>query len=119
MDYWIPYQLYNCDRQSLEIGMDLTENVINAAQTILKNQFGMGGFQDTALATYLKFVPISPSVVSVQILHTGRYTYRKYSLLTILTYTLEYLHVMSRNYFRVAKRVYGIWHVICGTQYLH
>ena len=47
LDYWTPYQLCNCDRQSLDSGMDLTENVINAAETILKNQFGMGGFQST------------------------------------------------------------------------
>ena len=85
-DYWIPYQLYNCDRQSLEFGMDITENVVNAAQTLLKNQFVISGFQNTTLATYLNFIPISPSEPSIQILHTGIYMYIRQRYMHVYIY---------------------------------
>ena len=42
--WWIQgLELYNCDEVSLQPGMDLTENVISAAQKVLKWQFNIGG----------------------------------------------------------------------------
>ena len=46
--YWIKdLGLYMSDRESLNDGEWLTDAVINAAQLVLKNQFAVGGLQDT------------------------------------------------------------------------
>ena len=51
--------------------MDLTENVINAGQKVLKRQFNIGGCQNTTLSQSLKFVGESPDKLCIQLLHTG------------------------------------------------
>ena len=70
--WWIKdLELYKCDEESLQPGMELTENVINAAQKVLKQQFNIGGCQNTALPQSLKFVTESADKLCFQILHTG------------------------------------------------
>ena len=74
-NWWIQsLELYECDRQSLQPGVDLTGNVINAAQRVLKRQFRVDGFQNTTLADSLKFSVVSPYKLCVQVLHTGVYS---------------------------------------------
>jgi len=76
-DWWIEdLQLFSSDHTALK-EEDLTANIINAAQGILKTQFpNVEGFQDTSSAENLKFRPVARDKRSVQILHTGISTYR-------------------------------------------
>ena len=73
--WWIEdLKLHESDHVALNGGEELTENIINAAQAIMNMQFlNFCGFQDTALAHNLSFVPVSPDKPSIQILHTGAY----------------------------------------------
>ena len=72
---WIEdLKLHESDHVALNGGEELTENIINAAQAIMNMQFlNFCGFQDTALAHNLNFVPVSPDKPSIQILHIGAY----------------------------------------------
>ena len=66
--FWIRrLGLYQCDLLSLNPNMDLTENIVNAAQTLLKEQYDVDGCQNTSLAEYGKFIKVSPDKLSVQI----------------------------------------------------
>ncbi len=71
-DWWIEDMvLFAADHMALKSG-DLTANIINAAQTMLKTQFpSVQGFQDTALLDNLNVHPVMRDRRSVQILHTG------------------------------------------------
>ena len=72
VNFWIQnLNLYECDLQSLQPNKDVTENVINASQKLLKEQFGIYGFQNTALAHSLKFARAPTDKLCVQVLHTG------------------------------------------------
>ena len=76
VNIWIDsLELYKCDLQSLQPDMDLTENVINAAQKVLKSQFNINGCQSTVLGHSLKFCAVSSDELCVQLLHTGMYTW--------------------------------------------
>ena len=72
-DYWIKQLIYlhPSDHEAL-CTKEVTGNIINAAQSLLKKQFPLvQGLQDTALAHHLKFCPIKPDELSVQVLHIG------------------------------------------------
>ena len=71
-DYWIKeLHLYANDYKALQT-KEITGNIVNAAQSMLKRQFPLfQGLQDTVLAHHLKFRPIEPNKLSVQVLHTG------------------------------------------------
>ena len=68
--WWIKeLNLYMADKECIENGSEVSDNVINAAQTLLKHQFPhILGFQNTLLG--VKFLSIS-NVPAVQILHTS------------------------------------------------
>ena len=70
--WWIKeLNLYMADKECIENGSEVSDNVINAAQTLLKHQFPhILGFQNTLLGYSVKFLSIS-NVPAVQILHTG------------------------------------------------
>ena len=70
--WWIKeHNLYIADKECIENGSEVSDNVINAAQTLLKHQFPhILGFQNTLLGYSVKFLSIS-NVPAVQILHTG------------------------------------------------
>ena len=70
--WWIrELNLYMSDKDCLENGSEVTDNIINAAQILLKHQFHhIAGFQNTLLGYHLQFVSIS-SLPAIQILHTG------------------------------------------------
>ena len=72
--WWIErLRLYHEDRLYLAKGMDVTDNVINAAQKILRRQYAeITGFQDTILGPKLLFKEVPMTQKSVQILHTGK-----------------------------------------------
>lgn len=74
-EWWIKDMgLHANDRTVLTSGQELTDNVINAAQNILAQQFGnIKGFQPTYQSHYLNFKEVSTTTKSVQILHTGIY----------------------------------------------
>ena len=81
VNLWIQnLNLYDCDLQSLQPNKDVTENVINASQKLLKDQFGICGFQNTALAHSLKFSRAPTDKLCVQVLHTGTVYYTVVSL---------------------------------------
>jgi len=71
-DYWIKeLHLYVTDYEALQT-KEITGNIVNAAHSLLKRQFPLvQGMQDTVLAHHLKFHPITPGKLSVQVLHTG------------------------------------------------
>ena len=71
-NYWIkPLHLYATDYEALQT-KEITGNIVNASQSLLKRQFPfIQGFQDTVLGHRLKFHPIKPGELSVQVLHTG------------------------------------------------
>ena len=71
-DYWIKQlHLYTADYEALR-AKEITGNIVNAAQSVLKTQFPLvQGMQDTVLAHHLKFRPVNPDKLSVQVLHTG------------------------------------------------
>ena len=73
--WWIKeLGLHMSDKESLDANMDLTDNVINAAHLLLREQYPhIGGLQDTILGQKLLFKPVSSNKTSVQILHTGMY----------------------------------------------
>ena len=75
IDWWIQDLFLNQrDREILQTGKELTDNIINAAQTLLSEQYPtLKGFQNTCLGHYLDFKPILRCIPSVQILHTGLY----------------------------------------------
>ena len=57
---------------NIETGKELSDTVVNAAQSILINQYPhISGFQNTLLGPTLKFRSVSNDTPSVQILHTG------------------------------------------------
>ena len=70
--WWIKdLNLYIADKNHLESGSEVSDNVINAAHTLLSQQFPhIHGFQNTLLGYRLKF-KVVPRIPSVQILHTG------------------------------------------------
>ena len=71
-DYWIKeLDLYDLDLQCLRDGKDLSENLINAAQVVLKTQFKVEGFLSTAKSQSLKYTSLSEGALCVQILYTG------------------------------------------------
>ena len=74
INWWIEsLKLYDSDRISLNSESELTDNIIGAAQTILRRQFpNIQRFQDTFLAHSLNFSPVLPDKCSVQMLHTGK-----------------------------------------------
>ena len=76
INWWIQDLFLNQrDREVLQTGKELTDNIINAAQTLLSEQYpNLKGFQSTCLGHHLDFKPISRGILSVQILHTGLYT---------------------------------------------
>lgn len=60
------------DRDAITFGMELDDAVINAAQTLLKEQFpGMTGLQNTLYGSRLGFEALSVSSNSVQVIHDG------------------------------------------------
>ena len=76
IDWWIQDLFLNQrDREVLQTGEELSDNIINAAQTLLSEQYpNLKGFQNTCLGHHLDSKPISRCIPSVQILHTGLYT---------------------------------------------
>ena len=81
VNFWIQnLNLYDCDLQSLQPNKDVTENVINASQRLLKDQFAISAFQNTALAHSLKFSRAPTDTLCVQVLHTGTVYYTVVSL---------------------------------------
>ena len=57
VNFWIQnLNLYDCDLQSLQPNKDVTESVINASQKLLKDQFGICGFQNTALVGTVYYI---------------------------------------------------------------
>ena len=72
-DWWMKeLNLRESNRLILLNGSDLNDNIINAAQRLLKSQFSeIEGFQNTILAHNLKFKPTSSRTLSIQILHAG------------------------------------------------
>ena len=76
INWWIQDLFLNQrDREVLQTGKELTDNIINAAQTLLSEQHpSLKGFQSTCLGHHLDFKPISRDVPSIQVLHTGLYT---------------------------------------------
>ena len=70
--WWIKdLHLYLIDKEHLINGSEVSDNVINAAQLLLKHQFPhVAGFQNTILGYNLKFASIS-SLPAIQILHSG------------------------------------------------
>lgn len=72
-DWWIqPLGLYWDDKTALLSQGELTDNIINAAHTLLSLQFPhIAGLQNTLLGHHLDFMPTSSDLYSVQILHTG------------------------------------------------
>lgn len=74
MNWWIKeLYLYESDRDTLFEDVELSDAVINAAQTLLKAHYDIAGFQNTLLGDRLKFRPISRYSKSVQIMNTGEY----------------------------------------------
>ena len=73
--WWIrELHLYQRDKDTLSNDVELSDAIVNAAQSLLKSQYpDFSGFQSTLLSEGLKFTPISRSVNSVQILHTGKF----------------------------------------------
>ena len=69
---WIKnLNLLESDKNCLETGADLSDKVINAAQTLLNLHFPhVSGFQNTLLGEKLKFSSIS-NFPTLQIIHTG------------------------------------------------
>ena len=59
--WWIKeLNLYMADKEYIENGSQVSDNVINAVQTLLKHQFShILGFQNTLLGYSLKFSLIS------------------------------------------------------------
>ena len=74
-EWWIKdLGLHATDQTVLTSGQELTENIINAAQKLLAQQFGnVKGFQPMYRSHYLNFEEVSTTTKSVQILHTGIY----------------------------------------------
>ena len=72
--WWIKeLNLSEADRETLIGNDELTDNIINAAQRIMKDQFlQFIGFQNTILGVNLRFKRVSRLSKSIQILHTGK-----------------------------------------------
>ena len=77
INWWIKsLQLFDDDKSVLREGKELTCNIINAAGSLLKQQFpNVQGFQDTVLAHNLKFSPMPVNGLSIQIINTGNLTH--------------------------------------------
>ena len=73
LHWWIKaLMLYEDDKEILLGDKEVTDGIINAAQSLLSVQFQhIAGFQDTILGHNLNFKSVDPNVSSVQILHTG------------------------------------------------
>ena len=65
--WWIKdLNLYIADKNHLESGSEVSDNVINAADTLLSQQFPhIHGFQNTLLGYCLKF-KVVPRILSIQ-----------------------------------------------------
>ena len=76
LKWWIKdLTLYDEDKQILLSRQELTDNIINAAHSLLRLQFShIGGLQDTILGHRLRYKAVNPCVSSVQILHTGKFS---------------------------------------------
>ena len=72
-DWWIKgLHLYASDKQVLEQDAELTDAIVNAAQSLLSTQFPhISGFQSTLLGINLHFKSFARGVQSLQILNTG------------------------------------------------
>ena len=77
LHWWIKaLMLYEDDKEILLGDKEVTDGIINAAQSLLSVQFQhIAGFQDTILGHNLNFKSVDPNVSSVQILHTGTCIY--------------------------------------------
>ena len=75
LKWWIKdLSLYDADKEVLLENKELTDNIINAAQSLMKAQFpGFAGLQNTLLGINISFKPVSRTMKSIQILHTGEY----------------------------------------------
>ena len=75
INWWIKdLNLYEVDKEVLEGNEELTDNIINAAQRIMKQQFvQFVGFQNSLLGRNLTFKQVSRHARSIQILHTGEH----------------------------------------------
>ena len=75
LKWWIEgLSLYEEDKEILLSGQELTDSIINAAQSLLSLQFiHIGGLQDTIFGHRLNYKAVDPCVSSVQILHTGKF----------------------------------------------
>ena len=73
--WWVQeLNLYEVDRETLIGNEELTDNIVNAAQRIMKDQFSQFiGFQNSILGINLKFKRVSRLEKSIQILHTGKH----------------------------------------------
>ncbi|XP_019851197.1 PREDICTED: uncharacterized protein LOC109581489 isoform X16 [Amphimedon queenslandica] len=71
--WWIKdLKLYNADKESLKSTVPLTDNIINAAQVLLKLQYPhISGWQDTLLEKKMNFDVIS-SYPAIQLLFVGK-----------------------------------------------
>ena len=67
--------LFSGDQIVLGMGKDLTGNIINAAQTVLRARFAeFSGFQYIAYTDNVTgFCPVAPDCPAVQILYSGMY----------------------------------------------
>ena len=67
--WWIKsLHLYQADQINIETGKELSDTVVNAAQSIFSHQYPhISGFQNTLLGQTLKFRSVSNDTPSVQV----------------------------------------------------
>ena len=71
-NFWIQkLDLFEFDLKTLQKGMDITGNIVNAAQMVLKLQFEVQGLQSTTRSQSLLCNSVPHGVFSIQILYTG------------------------------------------------
>ena len=101
-NWWIRcLELRMTDKICLQLGEDLNDIIINAAQRLLHDQYSrIHGFQNTILGVNLLMKPQQMGSLSVQILHTG-----------ICMHTLEYLQLRSQTFLKKEK-------IICINIYI-
>lgn len=70
--WWIrELDLYEEDKRQMEKGCKLSDKIINAVHTLLRQQFkNITGFQNSLLGNNLKFNPVK-SLPTLQIIYTG------------------------------------------------
>ena len=73
LNWWIKsLYLYESDKRIIDEGKELSDSIVNAAQSLLSKQFPQfAGFQNTVLGENLKFKSVA-RVKSVQILNSGK-----------------------------------------------